>query len=1768
MKNRLLVFLFLILSTYAYGQNCTLSVTISQSAPTICSGYSVTLTATTSGGTAPFSYSWSTGETTPSIMVDKPGTYKVTVTDKTPGCPPVKQSVTVTSTTSPNAPTANGQVVCINSSATLTATAPGGVYQWYDAVTGGNFLSTGATYVTPPITQPTIFYVQTTIGGCTSSRTPVLVNVAGKPLVTGVSICSGNVATLIASGGNSFIWYDAPSGGNVLSTDSIFTTPVLTSTTTYYVASVSKTGCQSPRAAATVTVTPQPQPPTAANVTVCSGSPANLHATGMAAIYNWYNAPSGGVPLISSPDYTTPPLTANATYYVSDANNGCESGRVPVTVTVTPLPAAPAAQNDTTCYQTSITLNAGASGAATYRWFDAPNGNLLATGITFTTPVLTNSTTYYLQAVNGGCVSAFAQVNVVVRQQLAAPTAAGALVCLNSSATLTATAQGGGIFQWYNAAAGGKLLATGASFTTPSLAATTTYYVQNTQLGCVSQRAAVTVTVLPAIAPPTASNVTTCAGDSTVLTASGSSGGYAWYSTATGGNPLSTAQAFVTPVLNANTTYFVEATLNGCASARVAVRVTVNPTPTTPTVNGVTICSGMSAKLSATGTNGTVQWYDAPSGGNLLATGNPFTTPALTTTTTYYAVDVSGQCMSAVVPVTVTVSTTPQFKYAQNAFCIHDPNPIPVINNPGGGTFTASPAGLVFVSNKTGEINISATVPGDYTVTFTGKGSYCSVPESQTIAIGASFTTNFSYAGPYCQGGPDPSPTFNKISVPGNFSAAPAGLVFINSSTGQIDLANSKQGTYTVTNSISSGGACPGSSTSAQVTIYQKATVSAGPNQMVASGAPVQLAGSVTGGATTGTWSGGTGSFSNNASLTPIYTPGPGETKAVLKLTSAAPQAPCGPVSATVTIIFTTQPQTPAVQSVAVCSGSSATLSATAPGGTYQWYDAATGGNLLNTGPDFTTPPLTTTTTYYVQTTINGVTSARTAATATVNPIPVAPTAAGGQTCTGTTATLTASGSTGTYEWYDAITGGNLLASGSTYTTPNLTTNTSYFVQTTVNGCVSTRTQVDVLITPKPNVTSAATGTICSGQPQSYNITADLVNTTFLWSRAQVAGISNPAVTNQTSSTITETLINTGTTSVNVTYVITPSAGNCPGPAFNYVVTVYPAPTVTSSATATICNMSTDNYAIAFNGPVTSFSWSRAAVPGIKNLPVSGQAAAVIREVLFNTTNQPVNVTYVFTYSTPSCSGIPFNLVMTVNPQDTITSSPRGNACTAEPQNYVITGSIPSSTFLWSRAAVANISNPAVSNQTSGTITEALVNTSFSLVPVEYDITPIANGCPGTPFKYIAIVNPKLPVPIGNSNSPICVGSDLHLSAVPVTNASYLWTGPNGFTSTLQSPVIPNATAAASGTYNLSISIRGCSGTPVPIQVNVDAPPVVNAGNDTSVCVNTPFIQLAGSVSGGTTTGIWTTSGSGNFTPMANVLNAHYVPSVTDTTAGSVTLTLTSTSKDNCAVASDSIKVTFSKQPAVVPGPNQDVCSQTKAVQLDGKVTIAGGGTWTTAGDGTFIPSATQLNATYVPGATDPVKGSVVLTLSANNPGVCFTPSGSLTVTFIPPPTVYAGGTRFVLVGSTITLYPTVSDGNVHYLWSPNIDINNDTLKNPVITGDINRVYTLTVTDTRGCVAQDTALIKVSPIIKINNTFTPNGDGVNDYWDIIGLIAYQEATVDIFDRWGQKVFHSLGYPKPWDGTFNGKPVPIGVYYYLINTHFNGQVLSGYVTVIR
>ena len=87
-----------------------------------------------------------------------------------------------------------------------------------------------------------------------------------------------------------------------------------------------------------------------------------------------------------------------------------------------------------------------------------------------------------------------------------------------------------------------------------------------------------------------------------------------------------------------------------------------------------------------------------------------------------------------------------------------------------------------------------------------------------------------------------------------------------------------------------------------------------------------------------------------------------------------------------------------------------------------------------------------------------------------------------------------------------------------------------------------------------------------------------------------------------------------------------------------------------------------------------------------------------------------------------------------------------------------------------------------------------------------------------------------------------------------------------------------------------------------------------------------------------------------------------------------------------------------------------------------------------------------------------------------------------------------------------------------------------------------------------------------SPVIP--NGFSPNGDGINDTWKIKYLDSYPGATVDVYNRYGQPVFHSYGYSTEWDGSTNGKPLPIGTYYYVINPKNGKPIFSGSVTIIR
>jgi gliding motility-associated-like protein len=110
------------------------------------------------------------------------------------------------------------------------------------------------------------------------------------------------------------------------------------------------------------------------------------------------------------------------------------------------------------------------------------------------------------------------------------------------------------------------------------------------------------------------------------------------------------------------------------------------------------------------------------------------------------------------------------------------------------------------------------------------------------------------------------------------------------------------------------------------------------------------------------------------------------------------------------------------------------------------------------------------------------------------------------------------------------------------------------------------------------------------------------------------------------------------------------------------------------------------------------------------------------------------------------------------------------------------------------------------------------------------------------------------------------------------------------------------------------------------------------------------------------------------------------------------------------------------------------------------------------------------------------------------------------------------------------------------------------------------------ITDS-GCVVTDSLhVVLARPISKLYSGFTPNGDGINDRWVIPHAVEYgDKIEVQVFNRWGERIFYSKGYggSNEWDGTFKGKPLPIGTYYYIITLN-DGKTepFTGTVTIIR
>ncbi|MFH2141781.1 MAG: gliding motility-associated C-terminal domain-containing protein [Bacteroidota bacterium] len=173
---------------------------------------------------------------------------------------------------------------------------------------------------------------------------------------------------------------------------------------------------------------------------------------------------------------------------------------------------------------------------------------------------------------------------------------------------------------------------------------------------------------------------------------------------------------------------------------------------------------------------------------------------------------------------------------------------------------------------------------------------------------------------------------------------------------------------------------------------------------------------------------------------------------------------------------------------------------------------------------------------------------------------------------------------------------------------------------------------------------------------------------------------------------------------------------------------------------------------------------------------------------------------------------------------------------------------------------------------------------------------------------------------------------------------------------------------------------------------------------------------------------------------------------------------------------------------------------------------------------------------------------------------------------------IEAGDSITIFHDQSIQLYAIGGGDTVTYLWVPETGLDNPDVANPIASPDQTTIYYVYITTPTGCVEFDSVKVTVIPRVIIPTGFTPNGDGINDTWVIDNLSFFSDVLVEVYNRWGEKLFmyagSGAGYEydvsKQWDGTYNGKQVPVGTYYFVIDLHNENNVkpITGPLTIMR
>ena len=785
-------------------------------------------------------------------------------------------------------------------------------------------------------------------------------------------------------------------------------------------------------------------------------------------------------------------------------------------------------------------------------------------------------------------------------------------------------------------------------------------------------------------------------------------------------------------------------------------------------------------------------------------------------------------------------------------------------------------------------------------------------------------------------------------------------------------------GTATVSLTAASAlGDCPPTVSTTTITINPAAQVSAGPNQTVCASSPItQLAGSIGGAATSAVWR-GDGTFSSRFILAPTYTPTAAEISAgsaTVTLTSNDPPGPCGVVASLITITINPVATASAGGNQTICEGSSTLGLGGTVGG------AATGGTWSSaTGGNFSPDATTLNATY-------------------------TPTAA------------------------------DISAGAVTLT---LTTDDP------VGPCGPATAHVVVTIRPAATVSTGGNQTICADQVTTgLGGTVDGGATGGVWTSAGAGSFAPNATTLNATYTPSAAEVAAGTATLTLT--TTGQLDPCPPATAQLVVTIHALPAITGEpANLTVCAGSPAIFSVTATGTALTYQW---------------QVSLDYGATFHNISDTETNASYTNLAPTLADSGKFYQVIVGGACPPAVTSAPPVELTIDQPPTVqvgagqTVCASSPAATLSGSfggGATTATWSGAGTFAPNATTLNAVYTPTSDEIAAGTATVTLTASdpsaSCPAVSATTTITINPAALVSAG-PNQTVCASSpNTHLAgAYGGAATGSRWTGAGRFVQNAfitNAVYIPTAAEIAAGTATVTLTTSDPSGPCGPVSasmtITIAQAATASAGGNQTICSGSPTTALGGTVGGGATGGLWTSSGTGAFVPDTTTLNATYTPSAADASTGTVTLTLTSTGQLPCTPATAHVVVTVHLAATASAGANQTVCSSSPTVTLAG--TFGGGATGATwSGAGAFAPDQTTMSATYTPTEAEISAGSATVTLTSSGQVMpCEPVITSMTITINPAATASAGGNQTICADQATTgLGGTVGGGATGGLWT------------------------------------------------------------------------------------------------------------------------------------